>query len=191
MEQHAIINATFIWTFTDAKDRQKALLTSSTISKNRKMMPSWLSNGISILILLIVLLVVLNHQNISSLSQIRKSLPLIIAIALPIIVFCITFIYLQKQNFTRSFLQSPDSGKEVIDTITDDEIELKVANVYEMKWKWTSLIEVKRTPKGFCFLQAPQTGFWIPLHAFKSQIDINHVSEMASRLIPSYFATIE
>jgi len=191
MEQPEIIKASFIWTFIEAKARLEALSTFSVKKKDEKRIPSWFSNGVSVIIVLVVMIIFLNNQRVTSFAQIQQSLPVIVAIALPIIIFWLTFTYSRKQNFKRTFLQSPDNGKQVIVIFTNEEIEMMVQNVYEMRWKWASLIEVRRTPKGFCFLQAPQTGFWIPMHAFNSQIDVDHLSEMAMRLTPKFIDTAE
>jgi hypothetical protein len=92
----------------------------------------------------------------------------------------------RNQNLKQAFRASPDNNKTMLVTIMPDGIEMKTAGNYEMKWKRASLLEVCRTPKGFCFFQAPQTGFWIPLHAFQSQNDIEIVSEMAGRLAAKF-----
>lgn len=123
-----------------------------------------------------------------SIGSIEDNLPLIGASMLLVIVFWAIFSYAQKQNLKQAFFKSPDYNKPIHVTLTTDEFVI-ASETSETRHKWTSFIEVRRTSKGFCFLQAPQVGVWVPIHAFKSTADVKSVSEMARRLTPKFTAT--
>jgi heme/copper-type cytochrome/quinol oxidase subunit 2 len=189
MELNSPITGTFIWTYDEVNARQEALTSKPSSSKYE----SVISNIISVVIIAAVLLYlairISANQKTLYMNTIQNSLPEIIVFAIPVIVIFVAFYIFKKQNLKQSFLKSPDCNKRLFVEITSAEISIKLPDVYEMVWKWTSLIEIRRTPKGFCFFQAPHSGFWIPLHAFESQNDIEIISEMAKHLSPKYIIT--
>ncbi len=122
-------------------------------------------------------------------EKIQNNLAYVLPFPLLFVVFWVSLTVSKSQNLKRSFLESPDHDKRISVTFASDEIVMTSAGIYEMKWAWAALLEVRRTPKGFCFLQAPRSGFWVPLHAFQSQNDIEAVSEMAGRSASKFVAT--
>jgi len=189
MEQNIHITATFVWTFDDVKDTQRALAASPVVLSSKSSISSWLVYGLLALAIVWTIAKLFDEQKIPSFAAIRNNLPLIGMYLLPVIVLWATFTFAQKRNLKQGFSQSPDKNKRVIVTFTPDEIVMKIDGSYETRWKWAVLIEVRRTPKGFCFFQAPKFGFWIPVRAFQTSIDIETVSELARRLTPKFSVT--
>jgi hypothetical protein len=190
MDQHTPITATFIWTFEDAKARQKALAAEPIPSTGKSALAAWLTYGILAAAVVLLLFPDPDARISQFLSAFRDNLTLFAILTPPILIIWAMLTFLPMRNLKRSFLQSPDSNRRVEVMFTPDIILMKVPDVYEMKWEWAAIHEVRRTPKGLCFFQAPKTGFWIPLHAFQSAADVQAVSEMARRLTPRFVVTI-
>jgi hypothetical protein len=189
MKQNIHITATFIWTLDDLIARKKALVTRPVASSGKLSIFSWLTYGLLILAIAWTIAKLLNKQIIPSFTTIQKYLPLIGMYLFLSIALWATFTFIQKRNLKQVFLQSPDSNKRVVVTITPDVIVMKADGSSETSWNWKVLSAVRKTPKGFCFFQAPRTVFWIPLRAFQSTNDIEAVSELARSLTPKFSIT--
>ena len=188
MKKNIHITGTFIWTLDDLIARKKALLTKPALSGKLSIF-SWLVYGLLAVAIVWIVTKVLNKQIIPSFTTIQGYLPLIGLYLLLSIILWVTYDFIQKRKLKQSFLQSPDSNKSVLVTITSDEIVMKADGSSETKWSWKALNEVRKTPKGFCFFQAPRTVFWIPMRAFQSANDIETVSELAKKLTPKFSVT--
>ena len=186
MKQNIHITGNFIWTLDDLIARKKALVTKPSASSGRSSIFSWLVYGLLALAIVWIVTKLLNKQIIPSLMNIQGYLPLIGMYLFLSIVLWATYDFIQKRKLKQSFLQSPDSNKSVLVTITSDEIVMKADGSSETRWNWKVLSEVRKTPKGFCFFQAPRTVFWIPIRAFQSAKDVEAVSELAKRLTPKF-----
>ena len=189
MKQNIHITATFIWTLDDLIARKKALVTSPVASSGKSSIFSWLTYGLLILAIAWTIAKLLNKQIIPSFTTIQNYLPLIGMYLFLSVALWATYTFIQKRKLKQSFLQSPDSNKSVLVTITSDEIVMKADDSPETRWNWKVLSEVRKTPKGFCFFQAPRTVFWIPIRAFQSTNDIEAVSELAGSLTPKFSIT--
>jgi len=189
MKKNIHITGTFIWTLDDLIARKKALVTRPVASSGKLPIFSWLTYGLLILAIAWTIAKLLNKQIIPSFAAIQNYLPLIGMYLFLSIALWVTFTFVQKRNLKQSFLQSLDSNKRVLVTITADEIVMKADGSSETRWNWKVLSEVRKTPKGFCFFQAPRTVFWIPIRAFQSTSDIEAVSELARRLTPKFSIT--
>jgi hypothetical protein len=189
MKQNIHITATFIWTLEDLIARKKALVTRPEASSGKSSIFSWLTYGLLALAIVWIIAKLLNKQIIPSFTTIQSYLPLIGMYLFLSFALWVTFTFIQKRNLKQSFLQSPDSNKRVLVTITADEIVMKADSLSETRWNWKALSEVRKTPKGFCFFQAPRTVFWIPIRAFQSTKDIEAVSELARSLTPKFSIT--
>ena len=189
MRQNIHITATFIWTLDDLIARKKALVIRPVASSGKLPIFSWLTYGLLILAIAWTIAKLLNKQIIPSFAAIQNYLPLIGMYLFLSIALWVTFTFVQKRNLKQSFLQSLDSNKRVLVTITADEIVMKADGSSETRWNWKVLSEVRKTPKGFCFFQAPRTVFWIPIRAFQSTNDIEVVSELARSLTPKFSIT--
>jgi hypothetical protein len=189
MKQNIHITATFIWTLEDLIARKKALMARPGASSGKSSIFSWLTYGLLALAIVWIIAKLLNKQIIPSFTTIQSYLPLIGMYLFLSIALWGTFTFIQKRNLKQSFLQSPDSNKLVLVTITRDEIVMKADGSSETRWNWKVLSEVRKTPKGFCFFQAPRTVFWIPTRAFQSAKDIEAVSELARSLTPKFSIT--
>jgi hypothetical protein len=189
MKQNIRITGTFIWTLDDLIARKKALVTKPTASSGKSFIFSWLAYGLLALAIIWVVFKLLNKQIIPSLTTIQGYLPLIGMYLFLSVALWVTYTFIQKQKLKQSFLQSPDSNKNILVTITYDEIVMKADGSSETRWNWKALSEVRKTPKGFCFFQAPRTVFWIPIRAFQSAKDIETISELAKRLTPKFSIT--
>ena len=189
MKKNIHITGTFIWTLDDLIARKKALLTKPVASSGKSSIFPWLFYGLLAAAIVWIVTKVLNKQIIPSFTTIQGYLPLIGMYLLLSIVLWATYDFIQKRKLKQSFLQSPDSNKSVFVTITSDEIVMKADGSSETKWSWKALNEVRKTPKGFCFFQAPRTVFWIPMRAFQSENDIEAVSELAKKLTPKFSVT--
>lgn len=188
MKQNIHITATFIWTLDDLIARKKALGTSPVASRKLSIF-SWLTYGLLVLAIAWIIAKLLNKQIIPSFTTLQNYLPLIGMYLFLSIALWATFTFIQKRNLKQGFLQSPDSNKRILVTITPDEIVMKADGSSETRWNWKVLSEVRKTPKGFCFFQAPRTVFWIPIRAFQSTNDIEAVSELARSLTPKFSIT--
>ena len=188
MKKNIHITATFIWTLDDLIARKKALITRPGASGKSSIF-SWLIYGLLALAIVWAVTKLLNKQIIPSFTTIQGYLPLIGMYLFLSIVLWATYDFIQKRKLKQSFLQSPDSNKSVLVTITSDEIVMKADGSSENRWNWKALSEVRKTPKGFCFFQAPKTVFWIPIRAFQSTNDIEVVSELARSLTPKFSIT--
>ena len=189
MKKNIHITATFIWTLDDLIARKKALVTKPTASSGKLSIFSWLVYGLLAVAIVWIVTKLLNKQIIPSFTTIQGYLPLIGMYLLLSIVLWATYDFIQKRKLKQSFLQSPDNNKSVLVTITSDEIVMKADGSSEARWSWKALNEVRKTPKGFCFFQAPRTVFWIPIRAFQSAKDIEAVSGLAKRLTPKFSIT--
>jgi hypothetical protein len=190
MKKNVHITATFVWSFDDFVARRKALVTNPVASSGKKtsIFPR-LVYGLLILAIAWVIVKLLNNQITLLFPTIQNYLPLIGIYLLLSIALWAIFTFIQRRNLKQSFLKSPDSNKSVLVTITRDEIVMKADGSSENRWNWKALNEVRKTPKGFVFFQAPRTVFWIPNRAFQSVDDIETVSELAKRLTPKFSIT--
>ena len=189
MKQNIHITGTFIWTLDDLIARKKALVTKPTVSSGKSSIFSWLVYGLLALAIVWLVAKLLNKQIIPSLTTIQGYLPLIGMYLFLSVALWATYTFIQKRKLKLSFLQSSDSNKSVLVTITSDEIVMKADGSSETRWNWKVLSEVRKTPKGYCFFQAPRTVFWIPIRAFQSAKDIEAVSGLAKRLTPKFSVT--
>jgi hypothetical protein len=190
MEQNTHITATFIWTFDDMKARHEALTARPVVPSHKLSIFSWLTYGTLGLAIITWIIMGVDQEKFPSFTTIQNNLPLIGMYLFLIITLWATFTFFQKRNLKQGFLQSPDSNKRVVVTITSDEIIMKADGSSETRWSWTVLSEVRKTPKGFCFFQSPKTGFWIPIRAFQSTNDIEAVAELAKSLTPKFSITV-
>jgi hypothetical protein len=189
MKKNIRITGTFIWTLDDLIARKKALVTKPVASSGKLSIFSWLVYGLLAVAIVWIVTKLLNKQIIPSFTTIQGYLPLIGMYLFLSIVLWATYDFIQKRKLKQSFLKSADSNKSVLVTITSDEIVMKADGSSETRWSWKVLNEVRKTPKGFCFFQAPRTVFWIPMRAFQSANDIEAVSELAKRLTPKFSIT--
>jgi len=189
MKQNIHITATFIWTFDDLIARKKALVTRPGASSGKLSIFPWLTYGLLVLAIVWIVTKLLDKQIIPSFTTIQSYLPLFGMYLFLSIALWATFTFIQKRNLKQEFLKSPDSNKRVLVTITPDEIVMKADGSSEARWNWKVLSEVRKTPKGFCFFQAPRTVFWIPIRAFQSANDIETVTELAKSLTPKFSVT--
>jgi hypothetical protein len=189
MKKNTHITATFIWTLDDLIDRKKALLTKPASLSGKLSIFFWLVCGLLALAIVWIATKLLNKQIIPSFTTIQGYLPLIALYLFLSIALWATYDFIQRRKLKQSFLQSPDGNKSVLVTITSDDIVMKADGSSETRWSWKVLNEVRKTPKGFCFFQAPRTVFWIPMRAFQSASDIEAVSELAKRLTPKFSIT--
>lgn len=174
MHQETNITGSFIWTFEDVKTRQE-VLAGRPVTTGGKVV------AYAIMSVVIVIFFVV--------TGIRLPLtdPYLVSIVLGVIViFYLIFSYSQGANLKKGFLQSPDSNKRIEVIFTQDEIIMKAEGIYENKWKWNTIREVRQNPKGFCFFVAEQVGFWIPIRAFQSKADIDSAIELARQLTPKF-----
>lgn len=188
MTQATPITAEFNWTIDEVKAMQEALAILTVPPKGKTSGFSWITYILLPIAIIIIILDDSKKYRLPSIATIEGNIPLIGMSILLIIVFWVIFSYAQKHNLKQAFFKSPDYNKRIYVTLTPDEFVI-ASEASETRHKWTSFIEVRRTSKGFCFLQTPQAGVWIPIHAFKSTADIESVSEMARRLTPKFTTT--
>ncbi len=169
MSDQTPITGSFIWTLEDVKASQDVLI--KTRSRQQ--------NFVTITLALVAIICMIYYRtSIHSLFDLLLyAFPLFIIFFIPFSVR-----YNQKSNLERAFSQRPDSNKRIDITFTQDEIIMKAEGIYENKWKWNTIKEVQRNPKGFCFFLAEQTGFWVPIRAFASQADIDSMVQLARQL---------
>ena len=188
MTQTKNITVEFIWTIDEMKAMQEALTIVSVAHKDKPSGFSW----ITYILLPIAIIIMITNNSINfrfpAINNIKDNLPMIFIYLVPVLVLWAVFSYAQKNNLRKAFINSPDSNKHIHITLTPNEVVL-TSEALETRLKWTRFIEVRRTSKGFCFLQSPQTGFWLPIHAFKSTADVESVSEMARHLTPKFTVT--
>jgi hypothetical protein len=189
MKKNTHITATFVWTLDDLIARKRALVKSPGKSSSKLSIFFFLIYGLLILAIAWIITKLLNKQIVISFATIQGYLPLIGMYLFLSVALWATFTFVQKRNLKQVFLKSPDSNKRVLVTITPDEIVMKADGSPETRWNWKALNEVRKTPKGFVFFQAPRTIFWIPMRAFQSTDDIEAVSELAKRLTPKFSIT--
>jgi hypothetical protein len=187
MDDNNHITASFVWTFDDFKARQEALISNSVKLSNKPSRSSLLVYGV--LILAIVWMLFNLPKPGPSYTPVPLSLSSIVMYLPLFIVLWAAFSFAQKNNLKKSFLSIPDSNKNINITITSDEIIMKADGLYETRYNWSSISEVQKTSKGFCFFQNPQVGFWIPVRAFQSNNDIETVITMAKGLTPKFSVT--
>ena len=187
MTQEMPITAEFIWTFDEMKAMQEALIMTPVTPKSKPLGFSWIT--CVLLPVAIILMIMGNSINFRfpTIDTIKDNLPVIFIYMIPVLVLWAVFSYAQKNNLKKAFINGPDSNKRIHITLTPDEVVL-TSQALETRLEWTRFTEVRRTSKGFCFLQTPQTGLWIPIRAFKSHADVESVSEMARRLTPKFTA---
>jgi hypothetical protein len=183
MEQPKTIIASFNWTLDELKERQKEL---AKIKEPKRLINTIVSLGILIILILLFVISMNTNSKILYFQKFQDNILQIAIYAIPFIVFFIVFIVIKMQAPKRDFMQSLDRNKRILVTINQEEITYKVSDIYEVKWKWKSFIEVGRTMNGFWFFHSPGAGFWIPVHAFSSSIDIEELSKLACRLTPKY-----
>lgn len=188
MTQATPITAEFNWTFDEMKAMQEALTMTPVASKSKTSGFSW----ITYVLLPVAIIIMITNNSINFrfpvIDNIKDNLPMIFIYIVPVLALWAVFSYAQKNNLRKAFINSPDSNKRIHIALTPDEVVL-TSEALETRLKWTRFIEVRHTSKGFCFLQTPQAGVWIPIHAFKSTADIESVSEMARRLTPKFTTT--
>jgi hypothetical protein len=188
MTQTTNITAEFLWTIDEMKAMQEALAIMPVTSKGKLSGFSWITYVLLPIAIIIMIMDNSTKYRFPSIATIRDSLPLIGMFLLLIFVFWSIFSYAQKHNLKQAFFKSPDYNKRIRIILTSDEFVL-TSEALETRLKWTRFTEVRRTSKGFCFLQSPQEGFWIPIHAFKSTSDVESLAEMARRLTPKFTIT--
>jgi hypothetical protein len=188
MIQTTPVTAEFIWTFDELKSMMKAAAALPGTSKGKFPVAAFLTYGILVLAIAVPIIKNLEGRNIPSVSVLLNNQYPIGLFILLVAVFWGTFSLIQRQNLKQAFLKDLDANKRVSVTFKPDELVI-AGEAAETRLKWESLVEARRTSKGFCFFRAPQMGFWVPFHAFKSTADIEAVSELASRLAPKYTIT--
>lgn len=188
MTEETPITAEFIWTFDEMKAMQEALAMTPVASKSKTSGFSW----ITYVLLPVAIIIMIANNSINfrfpAIDNIKDNLPMIFIYIVPVLALWAVFSYAQKNNLRKAFINNPDSNKRIHITLTPDEVVL-TSEALETRLKWTRFIEVRHTSKGFCFLQSPQTGFWLPIHAFKSTADVESVSEMARHLTAKFTVT--
>jgi hypothetical protein len=189
MKQNIHITGNFIWTLDDLIARKKALVTKPAAPSGKSSIFLWLAYGLLAVAVVWGITKLLNKQITLSFGTIQGYLPLIGMYLFLCAALWATYTFIQKRKLKQSFLQSPDNNKRVLVTITRSEIVMKADGSPETRWNWKSLNEVRKTPKGFCFFQAPRTVFWIPVRAFESPNDIEVVAELAKSLTPRFSVT--
>jgi hypothetical protein len=188
MTQATPITAEFIWTIDELKAMQEALAIMAVSSKGKTSGFSWITYVLLPIAIIIMIMDDSTKYRLPSIVTIKDNLPMIGILVLLVLMFWAIFSYAQRHNLKEVFFNSPDYNKRIRVTLTADEFVL-TSEALETRLKWTRFIEVRRTSKGFCFLQSPHVGFWIPIHAFKSTADVESVSEMARRLTPKFTTT--
>jgi len=188
MTQTTNVTVEFIWNIDEMKAMQEALTTIPVASKGKRSNFSWITYVFLPIAIIIIITNSSTKYRLPSIDTIKDNIPMIGMVVLLTLVFWGIFSYTQTHNLKQAFFQNPDYNKRIRITLTPDEFVIASEGL-ETKLKWTRFIEVRRTSKGFCFLQAPQVGLWIPAHAFKSTDDIESVSEMARHLTPKFNAT--
>jgi hypothetical protein len=189
MNQTTPITGSFLWTYEEVKAAHKALAEIKPLTK-KPFIPDWLLNTILLTIALGFLFWYLGYKNQENPLSFKIDPLTLGVILLPGIVFWIIFKIFPRYNLKQAFLKSPDRDKHVAIRISADAISMSVGDLREIKWNWSGITEVRRSPKGFCFFQDKHAGFWIPLHAFKSPGDIETISQMARDLTPKFTVTI-
>jgi len=166
MDQNNSITLTYTWTLDDAKDHDKALF----FRQFKLARKTWLP-------IVLIAVAIIGFA-------IQSDLSLIIPALLPVIIIAIPFWFIFTHAQKKAFKEGPYGNRTILVTINSDEITMKSGDNREGRWKWTAIVEVMRTNKGFLFFEAPQVGFWIPIRAFQSESDINSVLELAKHLTP-------
>src|SRR5688572_7119534 len=136
MDQNNHITASFIWTFDDFKARQEALVSNSVKQSNKPSRSSLLVYGLLILAI-VWILVNFPKPTPPSHTTAQNNMPSIVMYLPLIIVLWIVFSFAQKRNLKQSFLNSPDNNKNILITITSDEIIVKADGLYETRWNWS------------------------------------------------------
>jgi hypothetical protein len=190
MEQITPITATFTWTFDEFKARNAALTVRNVPPNRSSAFTTWLTYGCLLVAMIWMVTKHVSNWGSPLFDPTRINWSSIGLFILPPTIMVIVIWVVLKQNPKRAFSYSPDRDKSVMVTFTSDDILMKVPGLYETRWTWPALIEVRRTPNGFCFFVAPKGGFWVPFHAFQSNNDIEAVADMSRRLTPKFNVTI-
>ncbi|HEU0296113.1 MAG TPA: YcxB family protein [Anaerolineales bacterium] len=185
MTQTTNITAEFIWTFDEMQAMQEALAVMAVTPKASRSGFSWITYVLLPIAIVIMIMDNSTKYKLPSIATIKDNLPVIGMSVLLVLVLWTVFSYAQKHNLKQAFFQSPDYNKRIYVTFGPDEVVI-ASEASETKLKWIRFIEVRRTSKGFCFLQSPQAGLWIPIHAFKSTADVESLAELARRLTPKF-----
>ncbi len=170
MSEQAPITGSFIWTLEDARERQTILLKT----QKQNYIPI-----VFVLTLVTIISMIYYRTSIHSFFDLLLyALPLFTILFIPFFVR-----YNQKSNLKRAFSQSLDSNKRIDVILTHKEITMKTEGIYEDKWKWNTIKEVRRNSQGFCFLLTEQAGFWVPIRAFQSEAEAHSIVELVKHLM--------
>lgn len=171
MSQQTPITGSYIWTLEDVKTMQEVLAGRPVTLKGKLVLYA------VILVLFVAAMGFISRRNSVDFLSLFTDPLLLAAFLTAIVILYVVIRYSQSTNLKKAFQQSPDSNKRIDVVFGEDEIVMTAEGIYESKWKWNTVKQVQRNPKGFCLFMGEQTGIWIPIRAFQSQADADALTK--------------